>query len=323
MKGYVYLVGAGPGDPNLITIKGLNCIRQADAIVYDRLANNRLLSEAKDDCEFIYAGKESKNHTKSQDEINHILYQKAIEGKVVVRLKGGDPYVFGRGGEEGIYLNERGILFEVVPGVTSAIGGLAYGGIPITHRNCASSFHVITGHLKDELDELDWEVLAKLKGTLVFLMGVSNLKCICDNLLKYGRNIETPVAIINWASTPKQKTIEGNLTNIYDKAVLEGIKSPSLIVVGEVVNLRNNLNFYEKLPLFGETFVVTRPKSQNSRLVEVLEKYGANIIEFPSIRIEEIDTGGKLDNAIKDISKYTHIVFTSQNAVKLFFERLF
>src|SRR5690554_5746548 len=186
MKGIVYLVGAGPGDPELMTLKGRRCVKEADVIVYDRLVNQVLLEEGKPDCKLIYVGKESRNHVKTQDEINEILYQEAKAGNNVLRLKGGDPYVFGRGGEEGEYLFERNIPFEVVPGVTSAIGGLAYAGIPITHRELSRSFHVITGHLKNENEELDWEVLSKLKGTLVFLMGVSNLKNIASNLMKNG-----------------------------------------------------------------------------------------------------------------------------------------
>lgn len=323
MKGKVYLIGAGPGDESLITLKGLQCIREADTIVYDRLANVNLLEEAKKDCKFIYVGKKSKNHTKTQDEINEIIYKEALSGKIVARLKGGDPYVFGRGGEEGQYLVERNIPFETVPGVTSPIGGLAYAGIPITHRDYASSFHVITGHLKDEREELNWKALASLDGTLVFLMGVSNLEKICTKLMENGKAKDTPVAIVNWATTPYQKVVEGNLNNIYEKALKEKITPPSLIVVGEVVNLRRNLNFFEKKPLFGKVVVVTRAKTQKKEFIDKLKKQGAIVYDFPTIEIEEIYPNIKLKNAIENIDKYTYILLTSVNGANIFFEKLF
>lgn len=323
MNGKVYLIGAGPGDSSLMTLKGLRSIKNADVIVYDRLANDSLLDEAKGSCEFIYVGKEAKNHAKTQDEINEIIYRKAFEGKIVARLKGGDPYVFGRGGEEAEYLIERNISFEVIPGITSPIGGLAYAGIPITHRDYASSFHVITGHLKDESEELNWNGLASLKGTLVFLMGVSNLKKICENLIKNGKSKKTPVAIINWATTPYQKVVEGNVSNIYIKALEEKITPPSLIVVGEVVKLRKNLSFFEEKPLFGKPVVVTRAKAQKKGFIEELKEEGAITYEFPTIEIDEISPNKELDDAIKDIEKYSHIIFTSENGANIFFKRLF
>lgn len=323
MNGKVYLVGAGPGDYKLITLKGMEYIKEADVIVYDNLVNKNLIKEAKNSCEFIYVGKMSKNHTKTQDEINEIIVKKAKEGNKVVRLKGGDPYVFGRGGEEGEYLRERGISFEVVPGITSAIGGLCYAGIPITHRDFASSFHVITGHLKEEDKELDWKNLSSLKGTLVFLMGVSNLKNICENLVKEGKDKNTPVAIINWATTPKQKVVVGNLENIYSKSILENIKPPSLIVIGEVVGLRKDLNFFEEKPLFGKSIVVTRARAQSSSLVEKINRLGGNYIEFPTIKIEKITPNEELDEGIKQLEKYTYLIFTSENGAEIFFERLF
>ncbi|SHK31669.1 uroporphyrinogen-III C-methyltransferase [Tepidibacter formicigenes] len=322
MKGKVYLVGAGPGDYKLITLKALECIKEADVIVYDRLANEKLLNTAKENCEFIYVGKASSNHTLTQDEINEVIANKAKEGKVVTRLKGGDPYVFGRGGEEGEYLLERNIEFEVIPGITSAIGGLCYAGIPITHRDYASSFHVITGHLKDEEKELNWKALAQLDGTLVFLMGVKNLQNICTNLIKEGKDKKTPVAIINWATRYNQRVVTGNLENIYEIALKENIKPPSLIVVGDVVNLRGKLNFFENKPLFGKNIVVTRARSQNSKLVEKIIDLGGNPIEFPTIKIEEIKPNTELEKEIKNIEKYSYIVFTSQNGVDIFFNKL-
>lgn len=323
MRGKVYLIGAGPGDPGLITVRGLECIKKADVVVYDRLASDLLLEETKETCRFIYVGKEAKNHAKTQDEINEIIYREALEGNMVVRLKGGDPYVFGRGGEEGKYLAERGIDFETIPGITSSIAGLTYAGIPITHRDYASSFHVITGHLKDEEKELDWNLLAKLKGTLVFLMGVSNLKNICENLVENGKSKETPVAIINWATTPYQKVVEGDLLDIYEKALKENITPPSLIVVGDVVKLRKDLNFFEKKTLFGKTIVITRAKSQGRESSNRLAELGAMVYEFPTIKIDEISPNLTLDEAIENIDRYTHLVLTSKNGVDIFFKRLF
>ena len=323
MKGKVYLIGAGPGDPDLITLKGLSYLKKADVVVYDRLASPKLLDHIKRDAKLIYVGKASKNHVKTQDEINEIIYQEAKDGSLVARLKGGDPYVFGRGGEEGIYLYDRGIEFEVVPGVTSAIGGLCYAGIPITHRDIATSFHVITGHLKDEEEELDWKSLSALKGTLVFLMGVSNLKNISENLMKNGKSKDTPTAIINWGTTSNQKTVIGRLSNIYDKAIEENIKPPSLIVVGDVVGLREKLNFFENKPLLGKNIVITREKSHASETINKIEELGGNVISFPTIKVEKISPNEELDKSIINITNYSYLIFTSVNGVNIFFQRFF
>lgn len=323
MKGKVYLVGAGPGDYKLLTLKALQCVKEADIIVYDRLATDRILEDAKEGCEFIYVGKKSRYHTKTQDEINEIIAEEAKNGKTVTRLKGGDPYVFGRGGEEGEYLRERGIDFEVVPGITSAIGGLCYAGIPITHRDYASSFHVITGHLKEEEKELDWEVLSKISGTLVFLMGVSNLEKICNNLMINGKDKETPAAIINWAARSYQRVVTGTLENLYEKAMAEKIQSPSLIVIGGVVNLRESLNFFEEKPLFGKNIVVTRSRSQSSKLSEKIFDLGGNAIEFPTIKIEEISPNNELEEAIKNLENFNYVAFTSENGVNIFVDKLY
>ena len=266
MKGKVYLVGAGPGDYKLMTLKGLECIRKSDVIVYDRLANIDYLKEAKENCEFINVGKASSNHLLPQDDINRLIADKALEGKVVTRLKGGDPYVFGRGGEEAEILREEGIDFEVVPGITSAIGGLCYAGIPITHRDHASSFHVVTGHPRNdgkETKEINWQALANVKGTLVFLMGIANLQHISENLIKEGKDKNTPVAFISWATRSNQRVVTATLENAYEVAVKENIKPPTLIVVGTVVNLREKLNFFEEKPLFGKNIVVTRCRTQS------------------------------------------------------------
>ncbi len=323
MTGKVYLIGAGPGDYKLLTLKGKECLEEADVIIYDRLANEDYLKISSSTCECINVGKASSNHTMPQDKINELLAAKAKEGKVVVRLKGGDPYVFGRGGEEGEYLFDRGIPFEVIPGVTSAIGGLCYAGIPITHRECASSFHVITGHLKDgSKDEINWEALASLKGTLVFLMGISNLKKITENLLGAGKVKETPVGLVSWATRYNQSVVIGTLENIYEKALEKGVKPPTMIVIGEVVNLREKLNFFEEKPLFGKQIVVTRTRKQSSQLMEMINDLGGRAIEFPTIEITLIKENTRLKVAIEHLKQYTYLVFTSPNAVEVFFEAL-
>lgn len=316
-SGKVYLIGAGPGDYKLLTIKALECLKIADVIVYDRLANNEYLKEAKAGCEFVDVGKASSNHTLPQDDINAVIAKKAKEGKIVVRLKGGDPYVFGRGGEEGEYLVERGVDFEVVPGITSVIGGLAYAGIPITHRDFASSFHVITGHLKEGSGDMpNWEAMSQLNGTLVFLMGVANLEKISKELIKAGKTKETPVALISWATRSNQSVVVGTLENIYEKALEEGVKPPTLIVIGEVVTLREKLNFFEKKPLFGKKIIVTRTRKQNSSLVDQIRNLGGYPLEFPTIQIKEISPNEILDEAIAHIEDYNYLVLTSSNAAE-------
>ncbi|MGL5693502.1 MAG: uroporphyrinogen-III C-methyltransferase [Peptostreptococcaceae bacterium] len=325
MKGKVYLVGAGPGDYKLLTLKGLECIKEADVIVYDRLANSNYLREAKPNCEFIYVGKASSDHTLPQEDINRVIADKAKEGKVVTRLKGGDPYVFGRGGEEGQLLKEEGIEFEVVPGITSAIGGLCYAGIPITHRDHASSFHVITGHLREddkESPEINWNSLANVRGTLVFLMGVANIKQISENLIKEGKSKDTPVALISWATRYNQRVVTSTLENVYEAAIKENVKPPTLIAIGSVVELRDTLNFFENKPLFGKNIMVTRSRTQSSSIVEKIMDLGGNPIEVPTIKIEKIENNIELENEIKNIKEYTYLALTSKNAVEIFFDKL-
>lgn len=323
MKGKVYLVGAGPGDYKLMTLKGIECIKKADVIVYDRLANDKYLKEAKENCEFIYVGKASSNHVLPQDQINEVITKKAKEGKIVTRLKGGDPYVFGRGGEEAEFLLDNNIDFEVVPGITSAIGGLCYAGIPITHRDYASSFLVITGHLKDdENDELNWNALANNEGTLVFLMGIANLKKISENLIKEGKSKDTPVALISWATRYNQRAVTATLENVYETAIIEKVKPPTLIVVGDVVELRDKLNFFEKKPLFGKNILVTRARTQSSKLVEKIMDLGGNPIEVPTIKIEKIENNLELEKEIENIKEYNYLILTSQNGVNMFFDKL-
>lgn len=322
MKGKVYLVGAGPGDTKLMTLKGLECIKKSDVIIYDRLANDEFLKEAKEGCEFIYVGKKSSNHILPQNMINEVIAQKALEGKTVTRLKGGDPYVFGRGGEEAEVLYDQGIDFEIVPGITSAIGGLCYAGIPITHRDYASSFHVITGHLREDEDkEINWNPLANCKGTLVFLMGIGNLKHISDRLIEEGRNPKTPVAFVSWATRYNQRTVVTDLENAYEVAQEKKVKAPSLIVVGDVVKVRDKLNFFENRDLFGKKVVVTRARKQSSDLSEKINSLGGKAVELPVIKIEKNDDT-ELRKEIENLRDYTHIVFTSRNGVELFFETL-
>ncbi|MGL4914023.1 MAG: uroporphyrinogen-III C-methyltransferase [Romboutsia sp.] len=325
MKGKVYLVGAGPGDYKLLTLKGLECIKKADVIVYDRLANINYLKEAKPNCEFIYVGKVSSNHAVPQDDINRVIADKAKEGKIVTRLKGGDPYVFGRGGEEGEVLFSEGVDFEVVPGITSAIGGLCYAGIPITHRDHASSFHVITGHLREddkENPEINWNALANSNGTLVFLMGVANLQQISSNLIEEGKSKDTPVALVSWATRYNQRVITSTLEDVYETAIRENVKPPTLIAVGDVVGLRDKLNFFESKPLFGKSIMVTRSRTQSSSLVEKIMDLGGNPIEVPTIKIEKIENNIELENEIKNIKDYTYLVLTSKNGVDIFFDKL-
>ena len=323
MSGKVYLVGAGPGDYKLMTLKGIECIKKADVIVYDRLANDKYLKEAKENCEFIYVGKASSNHVLPQDQINEVITKKAKEGKIVTRLKGGDPYVFGRGGEEAEFLLDNNVDFEVVPGITSAIGGLCYAGIPITHRDYASSFHVITGHLKDDAnDELNWNSLASNEGTLVFLMGIANLKKISEKLIKEGKSKDTPVALISWATRYNQRVVTATLENVYETAIIENVKPPTLIVVGEVVKLRDKLNFFEKKPLFGKNILVTRARTQSSKLAEKIMDLGGNPIEVPTIKIEKIENNLELEKEIENIKEYNYLILTSQNGVNIFFDKL-
>ncbi|MDO9493534.1 hydroxymethylbilane synthase [Acetobacterium sp.] len=323
--GKVYLAGGGCGDPGLLTVKAKDILTKADVVVYDALVNESFLNDARADAEIIYVGKRAGNHAMRQEDINALLVQKGLEGKLVLRLKGGDPYVFGRGGEEGEDLYDAGVPFEVIPGITSVIGGLAYAGIPITHRDCVSSFHVITGHLKsnayDGASDLDWPVLGKLKGTIVFLMGVKNLEKICDELVKNGMNPEMPVAVVHRASTPYQRVVTGNLTTIYDIATAAKITAPSLIVVGEVVNKRQKLRFFDEKPLFGKNIIVTRSREQSSQMVEKITELGGNAIEFPTIKIVPINEAA-CDEKVKCLTDYSHIIFTSINGVEIFFDSL-
>lgn len=323
-NGKVYLIGAGPGDIKLITVKGLECIQKADVIVYDRLANPRLLSYRRPDAELIYVGKSPDRHTLTQEEINQVLVEEGLKGKIVARLKGGDPYVFGRGGEEGEELRKAGVAFEEVPGITSAISVPAYAGIPITHRDFTSSFTVITGHEEPgkETSNINWPRLAQDPGTLVFLMGVGNLPQIVEKLIDNGKDGKTPIALIRWGTRPEQQVVTGTLENIVSVVEQAGLKSPAIIIIGQVVTLRDTLRWFEDQPLFGKRVLVTRSREQASVLSEKLENLGAEAWEYPTIKIKEPDDLTALDKAVANAGMYNWIIFTSVNGVKAFFQRL-
>ena len=323
-KGMVYLVGAGPGDEDLMTRKGLKLLREADVVVYDNLASSSLLNEVRDDAELIYAGKRSSNHHLKQYETNELLVKLALEGKNVVRLKGGDPYIFGRGGEEGQELREAGVDFEVVPGISSSYSVPAYCGIPVTHRDFASSFHVITGHEgnhKNGVSVLNYETLAKEEGTLIFLMGLKNLPNIVTSLIENGKDPATPVGVLQEGTTARQRVATGTLADIVEVVEREGIRTPAITVVGDVVSLRQVLDWYGHKPLSGKSVLVTGTTSMVDRLSPILKEEGAEAISFSLIRTERMRLP-ELDLALKEIDKYKWIVFTSANGVECFFEEM-
>ena len=325
IKGMVYLVGAGPGDSGLITVKGLECIKKADVIVYDRLAGKELLSFAKTGAELIYAGKSPAGHTLKQEEINGLIAQKALAGKTVTRLKGGDPFVFGRGGEEAQALARAGVPFEVVPGVTSAVAAPAYAGIPVTHRKSASALSIITGNEDPDkgTSSIDWPKIATGAETLVFLMGMSNLPGIVSKLVENGRPCTTPAAVVMWGTTARQKTVTGTLADIVQKTQEAGLENPAVVVVGEVVSLRDDLNWFEKKPLFGLKVLVTRPSEQAGALSEKLKELGCEVLALPAIEISAPENFDRLDRAIEELPSFEWVVFTSANGVEYFFKRLF
>jgi uroporphyrinogen III methyltransferase/synthase len=324
-NGTVYLVGAGPGDPGLITVKGLKCIAEADTVIYDYLAAEAFLAHARPDAEMIYVGKKGGDPTLPQDEINRLLVAQAKAGKQVVRLKGGDPFVFGRGGEEIEELLADGIPFEIVPGVTSAVAAPAYAGIPLTHRKFTSTVAFVTGHEDPTKasSSIDWAALAGGIGTLVFFMGVKNLPHICKQLIDHGRPDDTPVALVRWGTTPRQQTVTGSLSDIVEKVRAAKLKAPAIIVVGGVVSLREQMQWFEQRPLLGKRIIVTRARQQASALVERLSALGAACLQYPTIRIQPPASWDELDAAIDAIGTYQWIIFTSVNGVSQFFERLF
>ncbi|MCY4614337.1 MAG: uroporphyrinogen-III C-methyltransferase [Nitrospira sp.] len=320
----VYLVGAGPGDPGLLTLRGKACLQEADVVLYDHLANPALLDFVPSEAERIYVGRRGCGTYRPQDEINELMLEKVREGKCVVRLKGGDPFVFGRGGEEAEWIVEHRIPFEVVPGVTSAVAVPAYAGIPVTHRTLASTVAFITGHEDPAKEEtvLEWPRFAAAEGTLVFLMGVTNLAMIVSRLVEEGKSVDTPVALIRWGTYPKQRTVVGTLRDIVDRAKAADIRPPTVVVVGDVVRLREQLNWFETQPLFGKRVLVTRAKAQASELSSLIRSQGGEPIECPTIDIGPPDDWAEVDEAIEQLATYQWLVFTSVNGVKAFMQRL-
>ncbi|QAY65150.1 uroporphyrinogen-III C-methyltransferase [Paenibacillus protaetiae] len=326
-KGTVYLVGAGPGDPKLITVRGLEVLRKSDVVVYDRLASPRLLQHLKPGTEKIYVGKLPDRHTMKQEQINQLLVDLALQGKTVTRLKGGDPTIFGRVGEEAELLQEHGITFEIVPGITSAIAVPAYAGIPVTHRDLASSLSIITGHESPEkLDRsIHWDKVTNATGTLVFLMGVSKVGYIAEQLIRHGKPPETPVALIRWGTRPEQETITGTLATIERIVKEAGFQPPAVIVVGEVVLQRDKLQWVERKPLFGMRVLITRARSQASELAALIEELGGEPCEFPVIETRMTEGGHAAEaigGALQQAEQYHWLLFTSVNGVEYFFEWL-
>lgn len=326
-KGKVYLVGAGPGDPKLITVRGQECIRACDVVVYDRLASPRLLKFLKPGAEKVYVGKLPDRHTMKQEEINQLLVDLALEGKVVTRLKGGDPTVFGRVGEEAELLYDNGIEFEIVPGITSAIAVPAYAGIPVTHRDLASSMSIITGHESpDKLDRsIHWDKVTNATGTLIFLMGVAKIGYIAEQLIRHGKSPETPVALVRWGTRVEQRTIVGTLQTIERIVAEANFKPPAVIVVGEVVRQRDKLSWYERKPLFGTRVMVTRARAQSSDLSERIEELGGEPCEFPVIATREPSEPAAvqaIESALRAAERYDWLIFTSVNGVEYFFADL-
>lgn len=317
--GKVYLIGAGPGDEELITLKGKRKLEECTAVLYDRLAGNDILNYLNEDCKVYYCGKEPGSHYKTQEEINTMLVKLAKEGHIVGRIKGGDPYVFGRGGEEALELVKEGIEFQVVPGVTSATSVLGYAGIPVTQRGMSQSFHVITGMSANTLN-VNWESIAKEKGTLVFLMGLENLENIVEKLAQGGKDIETPAAVIMRGTTARQRKVVGTLKDISEKTREAGLKSPCIIVTGEVIKLNDTLNWYEKLPLFGANICITRSKEQSIKIKNELKDLGAEVTELNSIAFRDISYN--LERFLDNLKEYDHILFTSVNSVNHFFDYL-
>jgi uroporphyrinogen III methyltransferase/synthase len=323
-EGKVYLLGAGPGDPGLLTVRAREVLETADVVVYDYLANEDFLGYCPEEAELVYAGKRGGDHTLSQEEINRVLVDRAGRGLTVARLKGGDPYVFGRGAEEAEQVVEAGAAFEVVPGITSAVAAPAYAGIPLTHRGFSSSVSFVTGHESADKGEsaLDWQALARSASTLVFFMGVRNLASIADNLMQAGLKGDTPAALVRWGTTCRQRTLVGSLDNIARKSEEAGFAAPALLVVGGVVRLKERLDWFEKRPLLGRGVVVTRAREQASGLVRTLGDMGACCLQFPTIRISPLEDYEAVDRAVRGLSRYDGVVFTSVNGVKHFFDRL-
>jgi uroporphyrinogen III methyltransferase/synthase len=323
-SGKVYLVGAGPGDPKLLTLRGKECLEQADVVLYDYLANPALLEYVPQQADRIYVGRRGRGRYSTQSDINQLIIGHARAGRVVVRLKGGDPFVFGRGGEEAEAVAAAGLPFEVVPGVTAAVAVPAYAGIPVTHRTLASTLTIVTGHEDPSKGEsvLEWPRLATADGTLVFLMGMINLPHIAARLMAEGKAGTTPAAVIRWGSRTMQRTIVGTLEDIVDKAKEAGMEPPTVIVIGDVVRLREQLNWFEKRPLFGRRILVTRAKGQAGEFADLITAWGGEPVSCPTIHIVPPETWEPVDRAIRELRQYHWLIFTSLNGVGPFMDRL-
>jgi uroporphyrinogen III methyltransferase/synthase len=324
-QGICYLVGAGPGDLGLVTLKAKECIEKCDVLVYDALSSAELLGWVKKGCELIFAGKRAAAHAIPQDQINAIIVEKTLQGKVVTRLKGGDPMIFGRGGEEAAELAEAGVPFEIVPGISSTIAGPAYAGIPVTHRDHCSQLTIFTGHEDPTKEDtsLDFDQLAKTPGTKVFVMGVSRLRGICEQFIKGGASPETPIALTRWATTGKHQTVQGTLKTIADIVEKENFKSPAVAVIGDVVKERAKINWFETRPLFGKRIVVTRTREQAGGLSKRLGELGADVIELPTIRIEHPLDRQDFAESVSESHTYDWLIFTSPNGVERFFDAFY
>ena len=314
----VYLVGAGPGDPDLLTLKGRRLLSQADVVLYDHLAPEALLALAPPQAKRIYVGKKKSDHEISQDEICNLLIAHARAGRTVVRLKGGDPFIFGRGGEEAEALADAGVPFEVVPGVTTPLGIAAYTGVPLTHRDHTSAVTFVTGH---SVEAIDWDKVGHVD-TVVLFMGLTHFPAIARELIGRGRSPETPAMAVRWATRPDQETLVGTLASLPDLIARHAMKPPATIVIGEVVRLREKLDWFERLPLFGRRIVVTRAREQSDALASRLRALGADAIELPTIEIAPAADYAPLDCAISKLSSYDWLIFTSANGVRFFTERL-
>ena len=323
MTGKVWLVGAGPGDPGLLTVKAVEIIKDADLIVYDALIGDSIFSLFPKEAEHISVGKRSGNHTMPQEQIDVLLLEEAQKGKKVVRLKGGDPFLFGRGGEELELLTKHDVPYEIVPGITSPIAVPAYNGIPVTHRDFTSSLHIITGHRRKDSDEdIDFEALVRTEGTLVFLMGIARLSFICGGLLEAGMDPDIPAAVLQQGTTAGQKRIVATVGTLADEVARQGVETPAIIIVGKVCSLADDFAWYEKLPLAGSRVIVTRPRGMISGMAARLRKLGAEVLELPSIETVAREDQSELTDALDSIREYSWIVFTSPTGVRVFFDVL-
>lgn len=322
--GKVYLIGAGPGDPGLLTLKGKRCLEEADVVIYDYLVDPRLLVYARPEAELLYVGKKSGGDSIPQADINRLILAHAGAGHVVARLKGGDPFLFGRGGEEAEELVAADIPFEVVPGVTSALAVPAYAGIPVSHRDYASAVAIVSGHKEvwDNAPHLNWATLAGVGGTLIFLMGTRQLRNNMQRLINHGLPASTPVALIRWGTRPDQEVLSATVGTIAELAAARGFAPPAIAVVGDVVRLRERLRWFDTKPLFGRRVVITRARAQASRFAELLEQHGAEVIQFPTIETVPLESYETLDVALDNLSRYHWLIFTSVNGVQYFFARL-